>query len=301
LDWNSTTKTNVSPTIWYRTSENNNMVFGTYNSEAGTGTTNVGGSSARYIPPMQGFWIRVTTDNQTGTLGLNNNMRSHQTGNLLKTTSQSEILRLNISNGINSDEAIILFNQSAGTGLTSWDSEKMMNESVAIPQLYTKEGSTNLVINSLPAITNGLTVPLYINIGQSGQFSINPNLSELDPFTVVTLQDLQLGIFHDLSNGAYNFTSTVVNNSNRFVLHFNTVLTDGNLSETNTSIYAADNKLHINSPTEGSLEVFDLLGKRIIKTELNSGMNIITLNSKGVYLVKVSNRKQVIIEKVSLW
>ena len=153
----------------------------------------------------------------------------------------------------------------------------------------------------MPEITNGLTVPLFINLGEAGQYSINTDLTGLDPFTVVTLQDLQLGIFHDLSNGVYNFTSTVVNNSNRFVLHFNTVLTDGNLTTTNTSIYAADNKLHINSASAGVVEVYDLLGKRLVKTELNSGMNVITLNSKGVYLVKVSNSKEVITEKVSLW
>lgn len=303
LDWENATKTNIESTKWYRASNSGGaMVFDTYNAANQQGTNNnQSGAVNRHIPPMQAFWVKVTTDGQTGSLGFTNAMRSHQSGNLLKTTNQSEVLRLNISNGINSDEAIILFNQSAGTGLTSWDSEKMMNESVEIPQLFTKEGSTNLVINSLPEITNGLTVPMYINIGQSGQYSINPDISELDPFTVVTLQDLQLGLFHDLSNGAYNFTSTVVNNSNRFVLHFNTVLTDGNLTINNTTIYTADNKLHINSAEAGILEVYDLLGKRIIKAELNSGMNVISLSSKGVYLVRVSNSKEVITEKVSLW
>lgn len=303
LDWDQATKTNVDVSIWYRTTNSSGtMVFDTYNASNGFGTNNnESGAVTKFIPPMQGFWIKVTTDGQTGTLGFSNAMRSHQSGNLLKTTNQSEVLRLKLGNGINSDEAIILFNQSAGTGLTSWDSEKMMNSSASVPQIYSKEGSTNLVINSLPEITNGLTVPLFINLGEAGQYSINTDLTGLDPFTVVTLQDLQLGIFHDLSNGVYNFTSTVVNNSNRFVLHFNTVLTDGNLTTTNTSIYAADNKLHINSASAGVVEVYDLLGKRLVKTELNSGMNVITLNSKGVYLVKVSNSKEVITEKVSLW
>lgn len=310
LDWEQVTKTNLSTTIWYRTAstDGTTMVFDTYNATSQAGTKNNGSSAVnQYIPPLQGFWVRVAADGTTGTLAVNNTMRSHQstTSNPLRvaanltTSIKNNLLRLDLSNGTNSDEAIVLFNNNAGAGLTDWDSEKRMETDATIPQIYTKEGAENLVINSLPELTDGLTIPLYITVQQAGTHTLTVNTAEFSSAATILLQDLQTNALQNITDGAYTFTSDKVTDNKRFALlvrNETTGIASG--SQSNVSIYANGNTAYINIPCKGTIEVIDLSGKVITGLKASQGINTIQLQNAGVYMVKVSTETEVKIEKV---
>jgi hypothetical protein len=74
VNWTTADKTNLEPTIWYRTHNGSTMLFDTYNLEgSGLGTNNNGGGEvSNLIPPTQAFWVRVAADGQTGSLSFDN-------------------------------------------------------------------------------------------------------------------------------------------------------------------------------------------------------------------------------------
>lgn len=220
LNWEDVDTTYVSSTMWYRTvnSSNNAMVFDTYNSTSKVGTNNNGnGAVTQYIPPMQGFWVKVKTDNSNCTLTFRNNMRSHQTGQHLKSNSNSDIIRIIFGNATYSDENILLFNSSVKNGVNGWDSEKMLN-SVTVPQMWMTENNKQLVINSQSRIVSGMSVPLFMNVPLSGMYSISLNLEEFNNSSEIFLEDKQTNTMHNIRNNPYYFNSGIVSNNNRFNL-----------------------------------------------------------------------------------
>ena len=107
-----------STTMWYRTKKLNQSSelvyqFWTVN---GDGLTSPNGASPK-IPPMQAFWVRANSGG--GTLALTNSMRSHapDTDKLLKApaakNTEMTLVRLQVSNGTNNDEAVIYFSENA--------------------------------------------------------------------------------------------------------------------------------------------------------------------------------------------
>ena len=114
IDWKGVIKTNLESSMWYRTHNGTNNVFDTYNATSEIGTNNNGsGAVTEFIPPMQGFWVRVNSDENTGGIALNNSLRSHQSG-ILRTPQTKDVFRFLIkkdknSQKINSIDCIILY------------------------------------------------------------------------------------------------------------------------------------------------------------------------------------------------
>jgi hypothetical protein len=178
----------------------------------------------------------------------------------------------------------------------------MMDSASLIPQLWSKEGNENLVINALPEIINNMTIPLYMTLVQAGNYSIGFQLDDFDQTTDVWMQDLLLGTMHDVRTGSYPFTSNVVTDNNRFVLHFTNVITDVKPDVLpGITIYGYEHTLHINTPIAGFIEVYDVLGRIIASQEAAEGMNTLVVPARGVYVVRVSNPEEVKIQKVTLW
>ena len=60
------------------------------------------------------------------------------------------------------------------------------------------------------------------------------------------------------------------------------------------------NKLYIDANQELNIEIFNILGKRIISDEVNSNKNYLNLSNlnSGIYLIKISNNNQTITKKL---
>jgi hypothetical protein len=119
------------------------MTFDTFDGTVGTANGKRGAVSQN-IPPMQGFWVKVNADGDTASVIFhnsdrvnidptlqNNRMRVPGSASIL-----SGIIRLRVSNGINSDETILVTDAGALDAFDSFDSPKMKVNNPDIPEIY---------------------------------------------------------------------------------------------------------------------------------------------------------------------
>jgi hypothetical protein len=321
IDWSlvKSASTNIDPTMWYRTMNGSVYEFDTYNTTSGLGTNN-GVLVTQFIPPMQAIWVHVTDGQPTGTLAITNNMRSHQNQslaqNLLKSraiiNTTQQVLRLLVSNAVNSDEAIVLFNPSASNGYDAYDSPKMSNNNAAIPEIYTTAGTEKLVINGMNSITPDTEIPLGFKTGQSNAFSIKATeFSNFDSDTKVYLKDNLLNTVQDLTDGtAYTFASDVASTTSRFSVVFKSVgMTTGVQAAANDPsvlIYKnANNQIAVNCTGSISdnafVSVYNALGQKLESKQMTSSTTVINKSfTSGVYVVTVNNGGKSTTKKVIL-
>ena len=312
LNWllAQTNSTNLEATMWYRTKNSavpSVYVFDTFNATPGVGTTNNGIAVTGFIPPMQAFWVRVLTGQTTGTLSLTNAMRTHQdvATNRLKTRSSAgstqQVLRLQVSNGINSDEAIVLFNAKALDGYDAYDSGKMSNNNPAIPEIYTIVASEKLVINGLNSVYTNEEVPMGFTTGEDNSFTIRATeISNFDENTKIVLRDKLLNTEKELVTGnPYIFSSEKVSTTSRFSIVFKSTSVTTGIGNTDASgsesifIYRnQEGQITVNRKDaigEGTVTVCNAIGQ-VLTSQSTTG-TITVVEKKfipGVYLVKVS-------------
>jgi autotransporter-associated beta strand protein len=320
LDWNSTdlVKTNLRSTIWYRTlasgSLTGTMTFDTFDGTIGTGNGQ-NGTVTRYIPPMQTFWVRVDADpvspatQSTGTLTFKNTARSHQdqsvAGNRLrvpaKANLEAQLVRLKVSNGINSDEAILVGDANASDAYDSYDSEKMTNNDASIPEIFTLAGTEELVINHLNSLNPDKEVTLGFRPGQTGPFSINvTEITNLAADTKVMLLDKLLGTQQELTIGTpYNFTTANATATNdRFSILFKSASVVSGLNNASTNqnitVYSnPNNRITVISNSgnnDQSVSVYNAVGQKLVTQKLTGTTTEVgNTFTSGVYLVSVNN------------
>ncbi|MFM2291124.1 MAG: putative fibronectin type III-like fold domain [Bacteroidota bacterium] len=301
LDWNAATKTNVRNTIWYRTwSAGGSMTFDTFDGTVGTGNGS-NGTVNRYIPPMQAFWVKVNADGDAGAITFHNADRSHQdqtnSNNRLKTKSSenSTIVRLRVSNGTNSDEAILVGDVNASNAFDNYDSPKMKVNNSEIPELYSIADQQELVINHLNSITNNTELPLGFRPGKTASFTISATeISNLDSNLKVILKDNNTE--YELSNGnSYSFSSDATATNSRFSILFKSngaVTSTENKKVNNIIISSSNNEISIitdgDSNNNAKATVYNSIGKEVKTLNLKPGINRLSSISTGVYIVQIN-------------
>ena len=299
LNWTEAlaTSANCLPTIWYKTKSAGAYAFQTYNAPSGIG---VPSSTNGYIPPMQGFWVRTSADGST--LSVNNSMRSHGDGasNLLKAPSASkttgQLVRLQVSNGSNSDETVIYSNQNADNGFDNYDSPKMSSNNANIPEIFTTAGTEKLVINGLKNITEGTEIPLGFVTGTSNDFSLAATeLKNLESGMHIILKDNLLNTESELTEGiTYNFSSEVTTpNTGRFALIFRTTGATTGVSKTNLhnaqAFVNSANKIVIATSKNCNYSIYNSVGQKVNGGLTSSNPTIVPGSYKaGVYVVNLS-------------
>ena len=305
LDWvevmaNSANVTLLrSTTMWYRTKDTG-YTFWTVN---GAGVSSPTGKSAK-IPPMQAFWVRA---NAVGNLALTNAMRSHApvTDKLLKAPAVKNtanlILRLQVSNGTNTDEAVIYTSDINSNGLDAYDSPKMSNENAAISEIFTKVDDEHLVINAMNAIVLDRPISLGFVPGSATSFSIKANeISNLPADVKVILKDNVTATETDLTDGISSYTfSPAETSGNRFSVIFRTAngTTDvANPGNDNIVVYCnRNNQIVIESKAaqqEGAkVAVYNSVGQKLVSKQLTTSSTVLVdkFNS-GVYFVRINSQ-----------
>ncbi|NTW33470.1 MAG: T9SS type A sorting domain-containing protein [Bacteroidetes bacterium] len=295
------TKTHLETTIWYRKDGG----FATFNS-SGDGTGENGGQ--QYIPAMQAFWVRVAAGNTTGGFELANTARTHNSQAFYKMAAETNIFRMDVSNGTNSDEVVVGFYADALNTYENYDSEKMFYTDENVPQTYSlTSDSKQTAINgqSVLVLNDERIIPLGFSTPVSGTFTFSAtNMNDFDATVSVYLEDVQISTIQDLrETSAYTFTSEIANNATRFKLHFILGSATGisDITSDAITVYTSNNKVYANNPVsgKGTIEVYDIVGKLIVSKEATQGMNVISLNvNNGIYLIKVTNGNQAISKKV---
>ena len=238
IDWNTFTLTNITNTIWYRTSTASGlMVVEHYNGGADVGTNANGIAPVDgKIAPMQAFWVQCASIG-SGNIVINTNSRSHVWGHstFLKSssnkTSQKDIIRLDLYTNSNRDESIIVQSESAEDNFDSWDSKKMFSKDVQRAEFYTiSPEKTNLAIQSVKPITESKAIRLGLSVGQAGEYKFLANFAESSIANNIYLEDKKSHIMQNLiTNPEYVFTSDIAgfsaipDDTSRFVIHFSPI------------------------------------------------------------------------------
>ncbi len=286
IDWDAVsgwTKTNVENATYRHV---NATTWASY-----VGGTGVNGGT-RYIAPCQGFFVSVTDGQTTGTLAMNNSVRTHTSSPFFK-DEVADIIRLEVSGNGYTDETAIRFLDVATSDFDAeWDAHKLFGAVNEAPAIYSAENGM-MAINSLPE-TN--TVPVGVKAGVTGEFSITA--TETSEFANVILQDLLKGIFTDLKTGSYTFNYDM-EFDNRFILHF-TPMAIGEDFANLINIYSTQKDVFVNVPanTSGEIVVYNVMGQEIIRSEINSTENKVTMNESAYYIVKVMSNESVVTKKV---
>jgi hypothetical protein len=305
LNLNATNATLLQPSIWYRTKVGASYAFQSYNS---TGRVAVPTSTSGYIPPMQAFWVRA---NSAGNVTFTNAMRSHGNGssNVLK-APKSEIqplVRLQLSNTQNSDEAVLYFNSNASNAVDNYDTYKMLESATATkPEIYTQVESEKLVINGMTSIPYNVEIPIGIVTRQAGDFSIAVNeLSNFEADSKVLLIDKLNPAFEvDLTSGTpYNFSAPETSaTTDRFSLLFRAPGNTTSLNNTDklrTSVYVnSANKITIIAPEKSNYSIFNSVGQLVDHGKTIDKIHVLNLNKNtGIFVVKVNDVNERIIIK----
>ena len=250
---------------------------------------------------MQAFWVRAKT---AGTLTLNSNLtKSHQSSNLLKvravTNDQRQRIRLEVSNGTATDESLIFFDAAASNGYDNYDSPKMTNNSVDIPEIYTVVNGQKLVMNGMNGIVNDMEIPIGFTTGKSNTFTLKTTqLANLDADVKVFLKDnSNSNLLTELNlNQEYTFTSDVTDNADRFSLIFKApslATADNYIQNQSIRVFSnennqilVENNLSIDNAT---MLVYNVSGQLEETKKLTGNMTISNLSyGNGVYFVTIS-------------
>jgi len=301
------TTSNIRNTIWYKTTSGsaNGMKVLTYNADTNVGTI-VGVSGV--VPPMQGFWMKVHADNSNGVIKFTNDMRSHVAGTAnprkAPAVSNTQLLRLKVSNGVVTDELVLVGIAGALDSFEKYDSEKMANNSIEIPELFALVGTQEIAINSVEALTAGKQFVLGFRPGKTGNFSIEASeLSNVD--AKVVLVDNLASTQTELQAGStYSFTSDATATNNRFSIEFRapgaaTSVNEVNASNTLVFVNEANQiAVQIAGVKDASISVFNLAGQQLATQQAEGQITVLAQPfSAGVYLVKVNNHLQKVIVK----
>ena len=315
LNWDNVTKTNLLTTLWYRTKTApapitgaTDYVFDTYNATGGVGTSLGAKAVTNLIPPMQAFWVRVNQGQTSGTLSVNNNQRAHgdNVSNTFKaksnTANAQPLLRLEVTNGLSSDQTIVYFNTDALNGYDSYDSPKMSNNLASVPEIYTLAGSEHVVINGVSDMTQ---LALGFTTGETNNFTIKASqFSNFAPGTQLIICDNLLNEKQDLTLGDYSFHSDITaNNENRFRLLFKAPSeTTGINPNSNNNIWISFSNKHIvvnGVIGETTVAVYNEIGQKIVSQRLTeTDRELDNLLTSGVYMIMINNIGKNITQKV---
>jgi hypothetical protein len=322
LDWDAVTKTDIGNTMWYRTHNGTAMVFDTYVAGTGGIGTNLNGNGvSNLIPPMQSFWVRVNSGSSTGSLAVNNTMRSHFTSingsvaGLKSTANERDLfLRMNLLQANKKDQLIVYVNEQATNGFDILDGEKMMQ--AGFPQFYTKAGDKKIVINGLNSAKKQQALPVTIELPTTGVHSFVIEDLEISN-GLVWLEDKQEEIIQALEPGTvYEFYAASGLNAERFVLHFqliddavptnvyNEVNSSANFSGKGASVYAESAgvvviKLPASAEGVTDIQIRDAAGKLVYAGSMNNLEASVELaQANGIYYVTLSSNTGVEVRKV---
>lgn len=305
IDWNYVTVNgSVSSTVYYTTGNK----WAAYNS--GSGGTDGG---ARYIPPLQGFFVKANATgasvNFTGS-----NVKVHTTQARYKKSldSQEEInsdviypkVKLELTGNMASDETIVWFNENATTGYDEkYDGFKLFSSNASFGQLYSILNGKQFVINGIPLPSSSLTVPLGISIPQSGSYSLDKKvLEELDNYNVYLVDKTNGNYTVDIKKvDSYKFSSDAGTYTDRFVLKFESLLTTvemPSIINKKFNIYGTKDFINIlpsdDFGKESIVKIYDLTG-RIVKQANISGfykgslLQIPFGGYQGIIIVEISS------------
>ena len=278
------------------------------------GVSTNGGS--RYIAATQGFWVKVSNGFSSGSLTINNQSRVVQNINYRKGDHLGKVIKIISKSGVFSDETAICFINGASNEFDNeFDAAKLFAPHSAGSAFYTVASGQQLAINSLPEISDELSLDLYSKVISETEVTLEADFSTFEPYYSVFLEDRLENKIIDFKAGNYTYQNNLNDPDNRFVLHLIPVykINNDNKEEVvsvkltdaleEIQIYTtADRSLIVNTHADAIVYVYDMAGKLLTEKSINEGFNKIVLNeNNGAMLVKVVGLNQTVTQKVVVY
>jgi hypothetical protein len=199
--------------------ESSNQYGGTYRAYV----NGVGGNPL--VSSGQGFFVRVSNGNTSGTLNFRNSQRQTAFTNVPFRRGMADtrpLVQLSLQGASLTDEAYVYFEQGATAGLdTEFDAVKLPNTTGL--NLAAQTSSEELAIQGLPVLGAGdVTVPMVVRVPATGSYTLHAaQLLNLPLGTHAYLRDRQTGALVDLGQQpSYSFTMNAAYTGVRFELLF---------------------------------------------------------------------------------
>jgi hypothetical protein len=254
----------------------------------------------RFIPSNQGFWVQATNN---GSIQINNTCRVGSiaaTPDYYKNTIYTyPLLLFEVSaNGYNDQTLLRFLDGTSDDFDLNYDAVKLYSGSELVPQISFQAGKSNLAVNSLPKIKDGLELSMNFKCATSGFYSIGLNpMSNLDPSVVLYLKDELTNRMTNFSkDSTYGFFHDPTNKKTRFKLLFNPSydVINNITAENSFSVFAVRKMITLvkNSHDEvsGNVFIYDFSGRKVLSRQLtNDDYTEFSLNvQNGYYIVCVT-------------
>lgn len=308
LDWHDVERSHpasIDAAVYYTI---NNM---TASYHPVTGGVNGG---TRYIPPLQGFFVKTST---TGTSldFTQNNVKTHSDQNRYKGGTIVPKVKLKLSGSSGGYECIIWFDEYATTGHDSeYDAQTMFDEALNYNQIWSAIEGNKFAINGLPFPEEEMLIPITIKVIEEGSFIINSlEFQGLENYYVELIDSYQNFTTDFHSEDTYSFTSSPGTFEDRFQLKVSSkttglddIIDAGKL----INIYSFNNNLYIRpnndnwSDPETNIKIYDMMGRlvsNINNVSIYGGetKEIPFIQPEGIYIVELSGKTGRVVQKIS--
>ena len=273
-----------------------------------------GGS--RYIPASQGFFVTITNGGPY-TLGMNNNVRLHNSVAVRSGDKKENLLRIKINYAESSDEAVIYFSNYASPFFDrKYDAFKMEEANPSRSIIYSKTtDGLDLSINALPELQKYQSIPLYLGSGVAGTYEISiSGLENFDMDMNIFLEDLKMRTLTDMKMGNLSFHASPLDEKERFILHVglpevlsdiefeNLTASQGKTNHLNTFISRDELVVDLTHAEESkiTLYVYNMCGQLLVQKEFHSnGIEKVKMPVQaGYYLLKLVNGNELYTKKI---
>lgn len=228
---------------------------------------------AATIAPAQGFLVQIDKTGVTATI-------TKPTGGS-KSRANNDYIKFIVANSQHEDAAFALFEE--GYGLNKID-----HRNSDIPMLYIPKEGHNFAIATMADNTQSFN--LNLKAKTTGKYTLTykatGNFSYLHVIDRLTGEDVDM-----LLDGEYSFIASPSDAENRFIVRLEYM---NGLDNSEDSIFAYQSGSDIIVNGEGELQIFDVMGRRIL-TQYVSGVETINLQSHGVYIFKLNEKTQKIV------
>ncbi|MEA3444903.1 MAG: T9SS type A sorting domain-containing protein, partial [Bacteroidota bacterium] len=279
---------------------------------SGYNTVNLA-STATYISPGQGFFVKAANNNST--LAINTAIQKHSSSTFYKTSGIPRFtIRVQGPSG-DYNETEIVFIEGTSKGLDpGYDAQKLMgNSNIALYTILVDDDGGYYAIQSLPPSIGDQNVKLGLDAWQTGLYEFDSIQIENLQNTSIYLEDKTQNTFIDLNiNPTYSFSIPVTGSfQDRFELHFGSIITESEefQAEGNTiTIFSDGNKILIqnigNHDFYGNIAIYNLAGQKLYIREIsisaNSSISLSANLSAGLYLLHFISDEISITEKIIL-
>ncbi len=264
-----------------------------------------GGTGSQYVPPMQGFFVRVSSQGLTGTFVIHDTARVHNTASYYKSgIALKEKFYMNLNSGSFNDDIMMCINADATDNYDpQFDAYKMFAENV--PQVYTITPNNDfLEVNSIDDILSQKAIPIGLVTGTPTTYTFNfSQLENVNSVEGIYLEDIAEGKIINLrQNPGYTFTETTTEVNDRFVLHFLPVAPVGIEEDAAelANVYAYGNSVYVRSLTDDmqNVIIYNTLAQEVWSGNVGKDLQTVKLDQTGTYIVKVFNDNKVSTKKV---